>query len=142
MKAFRFIDDNTLMCAVFNYDQILNCVRHTFHSKEPCEREKIVRWKLSELTQCKSLLFLRVRCSVLLPRNSVLNLFSVKTIELTSVRFSLIPSTARVNELWIRYQYSVGRESVRSRVWDKQQKTSRNCERKALQSVRLAKVNS
>lgn len=45
----------------------------------------------------QSLLFLCAPVSPL--QSSVLNLFSVKTIELTPVRFSLIPSTAGVNEL-------------------------------------------
>lgn len=45
MKAFRFINDNyirnTLITCSFN-TQVLNYVRHTFHSEEPYEREKII----------------------------------------------------------------------------------------------------
>lgn len=82
---------NSLVSAAFNA-QLFNYVLYTFYTEESNERKKIGGY-----TMRKPSLSLRAPVSPL--RSSVLNLFSVKTIELMPVRFSLIPSTARVNEL-------------------------------------------
>lgn len=140
-KGFRFIGEPYIGSGIVSaaFDTRVY-IFPTFHTEEPNEREKI-----AGCTQCRSLLFLlssSMQKPVPTSWNSVLDLFSVETIESTPLRFSPIPSTALTS-----CEFATGRKGAGANDGDLASGTGNRkpvaiASGKHRQSVRLAKVNS